>query len=210
MPHSNLPRPCLMLVTEPMERSKLLAVVRESVDGGVNVVQLRDKTLTRHDLMDTAVMLKACLYDRLLLVNGCPFAAVEAHAGGVHLPEKGLQVNRARAIVGAHRLIGRSVHSVDTAVRAACEGADYLTVGTIFASHSHPDIQPAGAGFIHSVCSAVDLPVIAIGGVTPENVGRCLAAGASGVAVLSAILHAADPRGAAMRYWDRLTALSGE
>jgi len=199
-----------MLVTEPMERSRLVAVVREAVSGGVNAVQLRDKSSSDLDLLDTALAVKACLGDCPLLVNRRPSVAVRTDIAGVHLPEQGPGIEAARAIVGAGRLIGRSVHSSVEAEAAERAGADYLVAGTVFASRSHPGLPPVGIGFVRSVCMAVSLPVIAIGGVTPENAVQCLASGASGVAVLSAILYAANPRAAATRYWERLAAFTGE
>ncbi len=201
-----LPRPCLMLVTEPMQRGRLTEAVESATAGGVNVVQIRGKIMKRRELVDAAVLLRGCIGDSILLVNGDSGAAVEAGADGVHLPKHGAQVEAVRAVVGADRLIGRSVHSVEAAVRAAEEGADYLVAGTIFASRSHPDTVPAGTGLIRAITAVVGVPVIAIGGVTPENAGDCLAAGASGIAVLGGILHADDARVAARRYWDRLAA----
>jgi len=96
--------------------------------------------------------------------------------------------------------VGRSVHSVEAASEAAAQGADYLVAGTIFASQSHPDRSPAGLGFLRDVCAAVSLPILAIGGVTPQNLKLCLEIGAAGVAVLSPIMRATDPQAAAQTY----------
>jgi thiamine-phosphate diphosphorylase len=197
-----------MLVTEPMDRTRLTDVVRAAVKGGVNAVQLRDKTLSPYELTLTAAVLKLYLRDTTLLVNGCPSAAKGAHASGVHLPEQAPGIPRARFIVGSESLVGRSVHTVESAVRAERQGADYLVAGTIFASQSHPGTEPAGLGFLREVCAAVRIPVIAIGGVTVENCADCLHAGASGVAVLSAILRAADPHVEAMRYRRNLDSIA--
>lgn len=201
-----LPHPCLMLVTEPMERERLVEIVRQAVEGGIDIVQLRDKILSPSDLTTTAAVLKLCLPETPILVNGCPAAARGARVSGVHLPENGAQIKKARAAVGSHRLVGRSVHSVEAAQQAAREGADYLIAGTIFASRSHPDSEPAGLDFLREVCAAVALPVLAIGGITPDNAPDCLRAGAAGVAVLSPILYADDPREVAQRYRQSLDA----
>jgi thiamine-phosphate diphosphorylase len=119
---------------------------------------------------------------------------------GVHLPEGRFTVEATRRILSPGSLVGRSVHSVEGAEKAADEGADYLLTGTIFASQSHPGLPPAGVGFLRDVCAAVSLPVLAIGGVTPQNLGLCLNAGAVGVAVLSQIMQASDPQAAAQAY----------
>jgi thiamine-phosphate diphosphorylase len=211
-----------MLITEPMEQSRLLDVVFEAISGGVNAVQLRDKTQAEDDLVETARALKSGLGDCLLLVNGRPTVA---EVSGVHLPADGPRIPSVRAIVGPNCMIGRSTHSVGEAVAADDEGADYLIFGTIFESRSHPGIEPAGIQNLRAVRLALDRkslrrssepsgsgpdnaagpPVIAIGGIDPDNCGQCLAAGAAGVAVLSGILHAAEPRSAAKQYWDALT-----
>lgn len=121
-------------------------------------------------------------------------------AHGVHLPEERLTVEATRRVLSPEDLVGRSVHSVDAAREAAAQGADYLVAGTIFASQSHPDREPTGLGFLRDVCAAANLPVLAIGGVTPQNLELCLEAGAAGVAVLSPIMRATDPQAAAQAY----------
>ena len=136
----------------------------------------------------------------LLLVNGEPEIARGIGADGVHLPETGYSVEAVRRLLGADALVGRSVHSVESARRAADEGADYLVAGTIFASGSHPDQPGAGLEYLRAVCAAVPLPVIAIGGITPQRVKECRAAGAAGVAVLSPVMRADDPRAAAQAF----------
>ncbi len=194
---TNLPRPCLMLVTEPSPR--LTEIIAAAVAGGVDIVQLRDKADDPTDLMETAwqvgdaIQLKA-----LLVINGRMghILVRKTDADGVHQPTS---IAHARTLIG-DKLIGRSVHSVHEANKAASEGADYLVAGTIFASQSHPDLEPMGLEFLHEVCAAVTIPVLAIGGVTPESAGDCINAGAAGVAVLSPIMRAEDPKTVAQAY----------
>src|SRR5438105_1874782 len=114
-----LPRPCLMLVSAPMDRTSLETVTRAAVVGGVNAVQLRDKTLAESPLTHTSAALVQALGRVPVLVNGYPGAARDAGASGVHLPEHGEGIDAARRVLGPERLIGRSVHSVEAAVRAA-------------------------------------------------------------------------------------------
>ena len=207
-----LPRPCLMMVTEPMEPGRLITIVRAAAAGGVNAVQLRDKTMTTRQFLETAAVLKSSLPGVLVVVNGCQDVACCGSFDGVHLPEYIDSLVQVRLAVGAHRLIGRSVHSLSGAVEAAQKGADYLVAGTIFVSGSHPDISPAGVEFLRSLCTEVSLPVLAIGGITPENIADCVQAGAAGAAVLSALMNAADPYSIARKYrsaleqaWEKLT-----
>lgn len=199
-----LPNPCLMLVTAPRDMVKLVRISRAAVEGGVNVVQLRDKSLSLQELTQTASMLRLCLTDDVLLINGNVEAALNSGADGAHLPEQGISISKARKIAGGDCLLGRSVHSLVTAVQAEREGADYLIAGSIFESRSHPDSSPSGIYFLRDVCLTVSLPVIAIGGITPERVKECVSAGAAGVAVLSGIMGADDPEKAARLYWNAL------
>ncbi|MCW3097001.1 MAG: Thiamine-phosphate pyrophosphorylase [Chthonomonadaceae bacterium] len=199
-PSAILPRPCLMLVTEPMEPTRLTAIIRVAVAGGVDIVQIRDKTAQAGDLLKIVAVLRRSLPKTLLVLNSIPSSAQGGFGSGIHLPERGGGLSRIRKTLSTEALVGRSIHWVSAAQRAESEGADYLVAGTIFPSASHPDIAPAGLDFLEQVCRAVALPVLAIGGVTPERVGDCLRAGAAGVAVLSPIMRAADPFRAALQY----------
>ena len=189
-----LPLPCLMLVTEPAPR--LPQIVRQAVLGGVDAVQWRDRSGSPPARAEKLAMLEASRPALLLENIGTVFRGLH----GAHLPEGRLTVEAARRILSPGSLVGRSVHSVEGAKRAADEGADYLIAGTIFASQSHPGRPPAGIGSLREVCAAVFLPVLAIGGVTPQNLELCLEAGAVGVAVLSPVMRASDPQAAALAY----------
>ena len=196
---TNLPQPCLMLVTEPSPR--LPQIAGEAVGGGVNVVHLRDKRPAAHGLRLTFKGLGQSLRSgTIVIVNADWQRAVGFGARHIHLPEQSAPVGVIRHRLGAGALAGKSAHSVEAAIRAASQGADYIIAGTIFASQSHPDIEPMGLDFLRDVCAAVSIPVLAIGGVTPDNLGACIEAGAAGVAVLSPIMRATDPKAAAQAY----------
>ena len=163
------------------------------------MVQLREKDLSARDLFDLGVRVRNAIAGRAkLVVNDRVDVALALCADGVQLPEDGMPVAEARRIVGPDMLIGRSVHSVSGAVEAQSDGADFLIAGTIFRSHSHPDGAAQGTNFLRSLCREVSLPVLAIGGVTSQNVHDVMEAGCSGAAVISAISEAEDP-GAATR-----------
>ena len=206
---TRLPLPCLMLVTEPSPR--LPEIVAEAVAGGVDIVQWRDweTPLTELEAMADEMRL-AVFCPHLLVVNSDPDLeemAKRMGADGIHLPEEGrLCVGGVRKSLKKPMLVGQSIHSWVRAKSAAREGADYVIAGTIFASQSHPDMEPAGLDFLREVCAAVSIPVLAIGGVTPENAGNCLQAGAAGVAVLSPIMRADDPKTVAQAYRTALDA----
>ena len=196
---TNLPRPCLMLVTEPSPC--LPQIAGEAVGGGVNVVHLRDKRAAAHGLRLTFKGLGQSLRTgTIVVVNADWQRAVGFGARHIHLPELSAPVGVIRHHLGPGALVGKSAHSVEAALKAASQGADYILVGTIFASPSHPDIEPAGLDFLREVCAAVSIPILAIGGVMPENLGECIRTGAAGVAVLSPIMRAPDPKAAAQQY----------
>jgi thiamine-phosphate pyrophosphorylase len=192
--------PCLALVTDRRfcQPLSLEEAVAQAVEGGANLVQLREKDLPAADLLALAEKLRAVTEGRaLFLVNDRLDVALACAADGVHLPERGLPVAAARRLAGEGFIIGRSVHSVAEAVRAQEEGTDYVQVGSTFASRSHPGQPVAGLGLLEAVAAAVAIPILAVGGVTAANVGDVMRSGASGAAVISAILGAPSPREAA-------------
>jgi thiamine-phosphate pyrophosphorylase len=194
------PRQVLMLVTDRKQCGSrpLTEVVAAAIDGGVNVVQLREKDLPAGELLQLARQLRGvCGTRALLFINDRLDVALLCGADGVHLPEQGLPVSAVRKMLPPSMRVGRSVHSVNAARQAEQDGADYLLTGTVYASRSHSDVRPAGPELLRDVTSRVATPVLAIGGVNAENVEECRRAGAAGVAVISAILRAEDPRRAA-------------
>jgi thiamine-phosphate pyrophosphorylase len=195
-----LPAPCLMLVTDrhATRGRPLEAVVAAALDGGVNVVQLREKDLPARELWPLAVRLRDLTAGRaLFLINDRLDVALAAGADGVQLAGHSLPPAAARAVAGPGHLIGCSVHDAAEAVAAAEGGADYLLVGTIYPSRSHPDQPGAGPALIERLRATVDLPLVGIGGIAPANARAVLIAGARGVAVITAILAAPDPAAAA-------------
>lgn len=195
--------PCLMLVTEP--HANLPKIVGEAVSGGVNAVQWRDNVTPESvQRQQSEAMRSAVLFPNVLVVNGSLAMMVTAQADGLHLPEGLLVAQEDGFLTTMDGLVGYSVHSVESARKAAALGADYVVVGTIYASQSHPGIAPQGLRIVTEVASTVDIPTIAIGGITPENLAACINAGASGVAVLSPIMRAIDPRKTAQEYRDAL------
>jgi thiamine-phosphate pyrophosphorylase len=196
------PERVVMLVTDRKRcgRRPLVEAVAEAIEGGVNIVQLREKDLPGAELLQLARQLRGiCGQRALFLVNDRVDVALLAGADGVHLPENGLPVAACRQLLPASMTVGRSVHSVNAARQAELDGADYLVAGTLFPSPSHRDVTPAGVELLRNITARVNLPVIAIGGINPENVDACWQAGAAGIAVVSTVLGAEDPQRAAAR-----------
>ena len=198
-----LPNPSLCLVTDPRvcPPDELPGRVAYAVAGGVDIVQLRDKDATGAVLLDQACSLVQVIRgSAILLVNERADAAAASGADGVQLGEAAMPTEVVRPLLPDGSIIGRSVHSVEGAVQAEVSGADFLLVGTMFATRSHPGEEPSGPGLMGRIRSAgVQSPCIAIGGITAENVGQVIKAGADGAAVITAILASDDPERAASR-----------
>ena len=149
-------------------------VVEQAVEHGVGMVQLREKDLPDRDLYDLGARVRDAIGGRAnLVVNDRIDVALALNADGIQLPEDGAPVAEARLAVGSDMLIGRSVHSIGGSIEAESSGADFLIAGTIFSSSSHPDGLAQGTSFLRALCGEVSIPVLAIGGVTSENVGGC-------------------------------------
>lgn len=182
---NSLPR--LMLVTQSARmRPDFLAALEAALRGGARLIQLREKELPDAELLPLARGAQALCekFGARLLINGRAEIARQIGAG-VHWPE-----NAELRFEGG--VNGVSTHSLESARRAAEQGADYLIFGSVFETRTHPGEAPAGLEKLRAVCAAVDIPVFAIGGVTAQNAAACLAAGAHGIAVIGAAWDAPD------------------
>lgn len=184
--------PVICLITPP--RPPEPAATRDLVDrigaaarAGVQLVQIRQPGFEARALTElTAAGVAAVRGTRTrVVVNDRVDVALAAGAHGVHLRSDSMPAARVRAAVGPGFLIGRSVHAVEEARAAAGDGGlDYVIYGTVFATGSKPGARAAGADALADVCAAVPIPVLAIGGVTPERLGAVAAAGAAGFAAI--------------------------
>lgn len=176
-------------------------VVDAAIDGGVDIVQVREKHLSAADQLAVARELREPTADAgvALVVNDRVDVAVAADADGVHLGDEDLPVAAAREQLGEDAIIGRSVSTVDAALAAEEAGADYLGVGAVYTTSSK-DVDEAeqaiGLDTLTEIADAVEIPIVGIGGVTPDRAADVVEAGADGVAVISAITAADDPAGA--------------
>jgi len=143
----------------------------------------------------------------LLVVNDRLDVALAVEAAGVHLGARSLPAAEARCLLGASRLLGVSVRSASEAEEAAKSGADYLFVGTLFETPSHPEAVARGPEFLGLVASRVDLPLVGIGGVTPERAVAVVASGGHGVAAIRGIWDAPSPQDAVKAYLDAVEAV---
>jgi len=191
-----LQAPILCLVTDRTAcRSRSLEEsIAQAVGAGVRLVQLREKDLSARELLQLGGSLLGPVRKggAALVVNDRVDVALALGADGVHLGGGSLPVGATRRLVGSQMLVGVSAHSLEDAIRAEQEGANYVMLGTIFESRSHPGLKPAGLGLVSRVAGAVRIPVVAIGGINEMNAPSVVSAGAQGVAVISAILSAVD------------------
>ncbi len=172
------------------------SIVEAAIAGGVDVVQVREKNRTAAERLALARRLRepTAEADISLIVNDRVDIAVAADADGVHLGQDDLPIADAREQLGAYATIGQSVSTVEQAREAAMAGADYLGVGPIYDTDSKADATAAiGVETVEAIADAVDLPIVGIGGVTADRAPAVVAAGADGVAVITAITAADDP-----------------
>jgi thiamine-phosphate diphosphorylase len=189
------PRLVLVLDPERVPAGTILPdLAARAVAGGVDRVILRARGEKAAMLEDLATALLDRIGPGHLILNGNPDLAIRFGLA-IHLPERGASLASLRERLGPDTLIGRSVHSPESA--AASAGADYLVAGHLFASRSHPGQQPLGSAGFAAIAAATTIPVLAVGGITAARVGEALMAGAAGVAVVDAIATAPDPEAAA-------------
>lgn len=172
-------------------------VVLAALEAGAPAIQLRDKHATARELYEQALRLRALTarFGALLFVNDRLDVALAAGADGVHLGPDDIPIAAARRAVPRPFLIGFSADDPAEAVRAVAAGADYIGCGAVFGTSSKADVasERIGPEGVASVARAVDVPVVAIGGITTENIHRLADTGAAGVAVIGAIMAAPDP-----------------
>ncbi|MXV75128.1 thiamine phosphate synthase [Candidatus Poribacteria bacterium] len=185
----------------------LADVVSELLDAGVTAIQLREKDLDDTELIGLAQPIaELCRnYKAKLFINTSTRVALEVGAAGVHLPANAESVETVKARTGNSLYVGCSVHSLDAAQKREAEGADFLTYSPIYRTASKPGYGPVvGVEHLAEMAESVKLPVFALGGITPDRVDECLAAGAFGVAVMSGVMSPANAGEQARRYLDVL------
>jgi thiamine-phosphate pyrophosphorylase len=192
----------LVVITDPScgEGRALVEVVRAALRGGARSIQLRgkDQPARAQVALARALLAETRAAGALLFVNDRLDVALAAGADGVHLGQDDLPVEAARRIVPAAFLVGISAETAELACAAERGGADYVGTGPVYATGSKADAGDAvGCGRVAQVAAAVRIPVVAIGGIDAANAGDVFAAGAAGVAVISAVMRAPDPERAA-------------
>lgn len=177
----------------------LLQQVEESLKGGVTLVQLREKHLSFQEFLEVAKEMKELCrkYGVPLLINDNVEICIESGADGVHVGQKDMEAGAVREKLGKDKIIGVSARTVEQALTAQNAGADYLGVGAVFSTSTKEDAKPLDHEILKDITKAVDIPVVAIGGISSENVSQLKGTGIDGVAVVSAIYGKENPKEAA-------------
>ena len=172
----------------------LYDVVRESLDGGVTFLQLREKDLDDETFFREAVRLRdmAREYGVPFVINDNVDIAVRMDADGVHVGQSDMEAGDVRVLIGPDKILGVSAQTVEQAVLAEKRGADYLGVGAVFPTGSKDDADDVSFETLKAICEAVSIPVVAIGGITAENIPQLAGSGICGIAVISAIYGQKD------------------
>jgi len=184
-------------------------VVRELIAGGVDIIQVRAKEHSHVERVDLAMKIvsAAFQYGVPVIINDDIEAAFESGADGVHLGHldwAAIHHDERVDRLAAMRIVGRSTHSLEEALAAERDGADYIGVGPVFPTATKPGTRPVGVELVREVASKVKIPFFAIGGITLDNVSQVLDAGATRIAVVSAILKTADCTEAAAAFKQKL------
>ncbi|MGM9913589.1 thiamine phosphate synthase [Floccifex sp.] len=177
---------------KPEER--LVDVVEQAIKGGATFIQLREKNLNEQSFLEEAVELKTLCakYHVPFVINDNVEIALKIDADGVHVGQSDMETLDVRAKLGPNKIIGVSAQTVEQAILAQQHGADYLGVGAVFPTESKDDADDVSHETLKAICEAVDIPVIAIGGITYENVEQLSGNGLSGIAVIGAIFGQED------------------
>ena len=183
--------------------------VEEAIRGGATFVQLREKDLEPDLFFREAVELKALCarYDVPFVINDDVELAVRVDADGVHVGQSDMEAGRVRERLGPEKIIGVSCKTVEQALAAQASGADYLGVGAMFPTGTKADAGATSVETLRAICRAVDIPVVAIGGIGLSNLELLAGTGIDGIAVVSSIFAQKDPEGAARTLREKLAEL---
>ncbi|HEY8579662.1 MAG TPA: thiamine phosphate synthase [Beijerinckiaceae bacterium] len=202
-PDASAYRLCLVTDRALAGGRPLVDVVAAAVAGGVTMVQLREKTATTRAFLEEARALKALLAPLgvPLVVNDRVDIALAVDADGVHVGQTDMPVEQVRALIGPGKLIGLSITNAEQMRREDSSRADYVGVGPLYLQQTKADAStPLGVDGFRALRALTTRPVMAIGGLKADNSAPVLAAGADGLAVVSGIVSAEDPRAAAARF----------
>ncbi|OBZ13382.1 thiamine phosphate synthase [Bacillus sp. FJAT-26390] len=186
----------------------VVEVMEQALIGGAEIVQLRNKTGAREEVLEQAKALRILTrkYNVPFIINDYPDIVLETDADGVHLGQEDMPIADARALLGPDRIIGISTHNLQQAIKAERDGADYIGVGPVFPTDTKPGRAAVTTSYVTEAARHITIPFVAIGGITLGNVDSVLAAGARRICAVSAIVGDADPAGVCRAFLEKLEA----
>ena len=187
----------LYLVTDKSDDvEKFLKTIEEAIKGGVSVVQIREKTADTLDFYNLALKVKEITtkYNIPLIINDRVDVALAIDAEGVHVGQSDMPCDVTRALVGHDKIVGVSAATIDEAEKAQKDGADYIGTGAIFPTKTKDDAPKITKKDLKEIVDSINIPVVAIGGITIENASELIDTGISGLSVVSAIMSSDDPK----------------
>lgn len=197
----------LYLVTDRdvLRGRDLIKCIEESILGGVTLVQLREKNVTSREFYEIAIKVKEVTskYNVPLIINDRLDIALAIDADGLHIGQKDLPASVARKILGKDKILGVSAATLQEALKAEKDGADYLGVGAVFSTSTKKDTRDVSYETLSNITASVNIPVVAIGGINEKNVTKLKESNIDGIAVISCILGKEDVKGAAEKMLDR-------
>ena len=199
--------PLCVIVTSSVAKHPLIETVRMVIDGGADVIQLREKEMPDHKFKTLAEEMRKLTSQAgvLLIVNDRVGIAKLVAADGAHVGQDDLPAPDARKILGPDAILGVSTHEISQARQALADGADYIGTGPVFPTKTKGYTEGIGTNHLRALSSELPIPFFAIGGISLENLDRLIGAGCRHVAVSSAIVAADDPADAARQFKRRLT-----
>ncbi len=195
-----------VLISSNISTKSVKETARLVIDGGANAIQLREKLISDSEFISLASEVREISAKRgsLLIINDRVHVARKINADGVHLGQQDMSVLEARDIIGNEKIIGVSTHSIIQAKQAQKDGADYIAIGPVYSTKTKGHEPSIGLEVIQEVSGAVNIPIIAIGAINLENLDEVLKAGASRVAVCSAIIGSKDIYSSTKQYKEKL------
>ena len=205
---THIPGLYVIIDTQALEERSHIEVTNQVIRGGAKTIQLRDKLLSKRELLFIAQQLRELCTEHnvLFIMNDYLDLALAADADGLHLGQNDLPLPVARKLLPMDKILGSSVTTLDQAIAAESEGVDYIAVGSIYPTTSKETAKVIGLETLRQIRQAVTLPLVAIGGITKDNAAEVMAAGADSVAVISAVVQAKAPEEAARQIATRIEA----
>ena len=195
-----------VLISSNITKKSVKETARLVIDGGADAVQLREKTISDSKFISLAREVRDITTKRgsLLIINDRVHVVRKVNADGIHLGQQDMSALEARNIIGDEKIIGVSTHSITQARQAQKDGADYIAIGPIYPTSTKDHEPSVGIEIIHEISEAVSIPIIAIGAITLENLDEVLKAGASRIAVCSAIIGSKDIYSSTRQFKEKL------